>query len=52
MGKFKINGGNRLYGELKVNGAKNSVLPILAASILNEGISVIHDCPKLKMFIQ
>lgn len=48
MGKFKINGGNRLYGELKVNGAKNSVLPILAASILNEGISVIHDCPKLK----
>ncbi|AIS52706.1 UDP-N-acetylglucosamine 1-carboxyvinyltransferase 2 [Thermoanaerobacter kivui] len=48
MGKFKINGGNRLYGELRVSGAKNSVLPILAASILNEGTCVLHDCPRLK----
>ncbi|MGB9780003.1 UDP-N-acetylglucosamine 1-carboxyvinyltransferase [Caldanaerobacter sp.] len=48
MGKFKINGGKRLYGEVEVHGAKNSILPILAATILNEGISVIHNVPRLK----
>ncbi|AAM24846.1 UDP-N-acetylglucosamine 1-carboxyvinyltransferase [Caldanaerobacter subterraneus] len=48
MGKFKINGGKRLYGEVEVHGAKNSILPILAATILNEGVSVIHNCPRLK----
>lgn len=48
MGKLKIHGGNKLSGELKVSGAKNSVLPILAASILNEGTCVLHDCPQLK----
>lgn len=48
MGKFRINGGKRLYGELEVHGAKNSILPILAATILNEGVSVIHNCPRLK----
>lgn len=48
MGKLKIFGGHRLSGELRVSGAKNSVLPILAASILNKGTCVIHDCPQLK----
>lgn len=48
MGKLKIHGGNKINGELRINGAKNSVLPILAASILNEGTCVLHDCPKLK----
>lgn len=40
-------GGNHLNGTIMVSGAKNSALPILAASILTEGISVIHDVPKL-----
>lgn len=48
MDRFVINGGNRIEGELKVEGAKNSVLPILAATIINGGESVVHNVPDLK----
>lgn len=37
-----------LDGNVSVHGSKNSVLPILAATILNSGISEIHNCPKLR----
>lgn len=47
MGKYIINGGASLQGELYVNGGKNAILPILAATILNEGESIIHNCPKI-----
>mgnify|MGYP000849794278 CR=1 FL=1 len=47
MDTFLIGGKNRLYGTAKVQGAKNSVLPILAASILNGGRSEIYNCPEL-----
>ncbi|MBR3594492.1 MAG: UDP-N-acetylglucosamine 1-carboxyvinyltransferase [Clostridia bacterium] len=47
MSKLYINGGSRLSGELIVHGAKNSVLPILAATILCKGECVIHNCPNL-----
>lgn len=48
MGKFIVRGGNRLSGHIKISGAKNAVLPIIAASILAaEGRSVIHDAPLL-----
>jgi UDP-N-acetylglucosamine 1-carboxyvinyltransferase len=47
MDTFLISGKNRLYGTAKVQGAKNSVLPILAASILNGGKSEISNCPEL-----
>ena len=42
-----LHGGHALQGELRVQGAKNSVLPLLAASVLCRGESVLHDCPKL-----
>ncbi|MGB7605616.1 MAG: hypothetical protein WBL93_09090 [Lutisporaceae bacterium] len=48
MDRFVINGGNRIEGEIKIDGAKNSVLPILAATIINGGESVIHNVPDLK----
>lgn len=48
MSKLVINGGNRVGGRIRVDGSKNSVLPILAATILNKGESIIRDCPKLK----
>lgn len=44
---YVINGGERLSGEVNVQGAKNSVLPILAASVLVNGKSVIHNCPDI-----
>lgn len=47
MSKLYINGGKRLSGEVTVQGAKNSALPILAATVLCDGESVIHNCPKL-----
>ena len=48
MEKLKVVGGNKLEGSLSVQGAKNSVLPILAASILVEGESLLQNCPDLK----
>ncbi len=47
MEKIKITGGNRLLGEIDVQGAKNSVLPILAATLLCADECVIHNCPDL-----
>lgn len=47
MSIFRIQGGRPLSGELRVQGAKNSVLPILAATLLAAGETVIHNCPRL-----
>lgn len=46
MARFLITGGNRLEGSIKVHGAKNAALPILAASLLTEGCT-LHNCPEL-----
>ncbi len=48
MGKYKINGGRKLSGKIKVESAKNAVLPMLAASILTDEEVVIMSCPKIK----
>lgn len=47
MQKYVINGGRRLEGIIDVQGSKNASLPILAASILNGGINIIHDIPSI-----
>lgn len=47
MAKLFVEGGRRLYGEARVQGAKNSSLPILAASLLSGGETVLHNCPDL-----
>ncbi len=47
MSKLVIEGGRRLIGEVEIQGAKNSVLPILTATIMCKGESVIHNCPNL-----
>ncbi len=47
MASLIINGGRRLSGSLIAQGSKNSALPILAATYLVNGKSVIHNCPKL-----
>jgi len=48
MSRLIINGGRRIKGTINMHGAKNAVLPILAATILTKDISVIHNCPRLK----
>lgn len=47
MSVYHVLGGRRLSGVLSVQGAKNSVLPILAATLLNGGKNEIHNCPLL-----
>lgn len=47
MGKLIISGGEPLRGELRISGAKNSVLPILAASLLTNEPVVISNVPHL-----
>lgn len=46
--KIRVRGGKRLKGTVKAEGAKNAVLPVLAASLLaEEGTSTIYDVPAL-----
>lgn len=47
MEQLKINGGHRLVGEVRISGAKNAALPILAASLLTSDDLVLHNVPNL-----
>jgi UDP-N-acetylglucosamine 1-carboxyvinyltransferase len=48
MDKILIQGGERLKGAVKVSGAKNAALPVIAACILTEGWHRLKNIPKLK----
>lgn len=46
MDKYVINGGNKLYGDVNIQTAKNSVLPILAATVLtDEKVEILNIPP-------
>lgn len=47
MPTWTVRGGKKLYGKLRVQGAKNAVLPIMAASLLGGGVSGLSNCPAL-----
>lgn len=47
MQKIIINGGIKLKGEVKISGAKNAALPIMAASLLAQSECIIHNVPRL-----
>ena len=47
MAGFRICGGEKIEGTLRVDTAKNAVLPILAASVLPQEDTVLTDCPRL-----
>ncbi|MHC5111866.1 MAG: UDP-N-acetylglucosamine 1-carboxyvinyltransferase [Planctomycetota bacterium] len=47
MQYFEIVGGNRLKGSINISGAKNAALPIMAASILVDGETTLHNVPDL-----
>lgn len=47
MQKLVIKGGTVLEGEIPLRGAKNSALPLLAASVLCSGETVFENCPQL-----
>lgn len=47
MQKLIIHGGRKVGGEISIQGAKNSALPILAGSVLADATTVLHNCPEL-----
>jgi UDP-N-acetylglucosamine 1-carboxyvinyltransferase len=47
MDRFLVSGGARLAGEVPVSGAKNSVLKLMAASLLAEGTTVLTNVPDI-----
>ncbi len=47
MQKLIINGGKRLSGEIRVQGAKNAALPIMAAAVLCGETVSLNNCPKI-----
>ena len=48
MDKFVVKGPSRLEGTLQISGAKNAVLPLISASLLVKGRSVIENVPDLR----
>lgn len=47
MQEFVIQGGRPLHGDIRVGGAKNSILPIMAATVLSKEPVLLRDCPDL-----
>jgi UDP-N-acetylglucosamine 1-carboxyvinyltransferase len=45
--RFRVEGGARLIGEVDVTGAKNSVLKVMAAALLAEGRTTLHNVPDI-----
>ena len=48
MDKLVVNGGRELRGRVQISGAKNAVLPIMASSLLVDGVTVIKNVPNLR----
>ena len=48
MDKIIIEGGKSLHGEVRISGAKNAALPLIAATLLAPGWHVIHNVPDLR----
>lgn len=47
MSFIQIQGGKRLQGQIRLSGAKNSLLPIMTACLMVQGTVFLHDVPKL-----
>src|ERR1044071_9831302 len=48
MDAIRIRGGKRLFGKIRVSGAKNAALPILCATLLSDGESLLRNVPALR----
>ena len=47
MKRYIVEGGRALQGEVVISGSKNASLPIIAASILNKGITKLYNVPNI-----
>ena len=48
MNKIVIEGGHPLAGEIRISGAKNAALPLIAATLLTPGVHTLHNVPDLR----
>ena len=48
MGIWKIRGGNRLYGDTYIQGAKNAVLPVLSGTLVSGCVTKLTNVPQLR----
>ncbi len=48
MDKLIVEGGHRLSGEVKISGAKNAALPLMAATLLTDDVCILQNVPKLR----
>ena len=48
MGIWKLHGGDRLYGEVTIQGAKNAALPILSAALVTGCVTTLENVPRLR----
>ncbi len=48
MDKYVINGGNKLYGEISISGAKNAAVAIIPAVVLADGVCRLENIPDIK----
>lgn len=48
MSEYKVKNNGALHGTVRISGAKNAALPIMAASLLSDGICVLDDIPDLR----
>lgn len=47
MDTYQVTGGKRLYGTVGIQGSKNAALPIIAATVLHRGVTVLTHCPPI-----
>ena len=47
MDTIRIRGGNALFGETRIQGSKNAVLPVMAAALLIKDVCTIENCPRI-----
>ncbi len=47
MSRIQIAGGIPLKGEVRIQGSKNAALPLMAASVLHQGKTILHNCPDI-----
>lgn len=48
MSRYVIKGDSKIEGEVNISGSKNSALPIIAACILNGGVTTLYNVPNIK----
>lgn len=46
--RYRVQGGKPLRGDVTIGGAKNAALPLIAGSVLVDGVTVLHNVPRLR----